>query len=242
MFYYQFNLGDYASHTQHLSITEDLAYRRMLDYCYLNECGLPETVESIARVIRMQTHCTCIANVLREFFTQHSDGTYHNKRVDAEIEEYRAKSEQRKKAAQKRWENADANALQMQSKRNANHKPRTKNHKPITNIQTPRAERATVSVCDLVELGVSEGHARDWLTARKAKRLPLTRTALDGVISQGIDAGMPLSAVVGICAIEGWAGFKREWLKQAKPETRNFIEEHFGDRTWADGLFDGGGQ
>jgi len=35
MHYYQFNIGDYASHTRHLSDLEDLAYRRLLDAYYL---------------------------------------------------------------------------------------------------------------------------------------------------------------------------------------------------------------
>ena len=61
MNYYQFHIGDYSSHTGHLSEIEDLAYRRMLDYCYLNESGLPEDVERIARVIRMPQHCHSIA-------------------------------------------------------------------------------------------------------------------------------------------------------------------------------------
>lgn len=129
--YYQFNIGDYASHTSHLDEIEDLAYRRMLDYCYLNEIGLPESVEEIARLIRMRTHCERIANVLQEFFVLHCDGVWRQHRVDAEIGQYREKSDKAKKAARKRWGNTDANALPTQSERNAKHKPLTINHKPI---------------------------------------------------------------------------------------------------------------
>ncbi|NDH69342.1 MAG: DUF1376 domain-containing protein, partial [Gammaproteobacteria bacterium] len=32
MHYYQFHIGDYKSHTHHLSLLEDLAYRRLLDF------------------------------------------------------------------------------------------------------------------------------------------------------------------------------------------------------------------
>ena len=62
MHYYQFNIGDYASHTQHLDEIEDVAYRRMLDYCYLNEIGLPKSVDEVARLIRMRTHSERNAN------------------------------------------------------------------------------------------------------------------------------------------------------------------------------------
>jgi uncharacterized protein YdaU (DUF1376 family) len=137
MHYYQFNIGDYVSHTSHLDDLEDLAYRRMLDYCYLNECGLPETVEEVARVIRMRTHSVCIANVLHEFFYQHTDMTWRNKRIDDEIAASKGKSEKAASAARKRWQKTDADALPTHSERNANAmrtqcQPLTINHKPIT--------------------------------------------------------------------------------------------------------------
>ena len=37
MNYYPFHIGDYASHTRHLTLMEDLAYRRLLDLYYLHE-------------------------------------------------------------------------------------------------------------------------------------------------------------------------------------------------------------
>ena len=137
MHYYQFHIGDYASHTAHLDEIEDLAYRRMLDYCYLNEIGLPPTVEEIARLIRMRTHCERIANVLREFFVLHDDGVYRQFRVEQQIADFRGKSDKAKQAARKRWENTDANALPTHSERNANHKPITNNHKPKDKYSAP---------------------------------------------------------------------------------------------------------
>ena len=83
MHYYSFNIGDYASHTSHLDPLEDIAYRRMIDWCYLHEESLPEDVDQIARLIRMREHCTCIANVLHEFFTLDDDG-YSNERINSE--------------------------------------------------------------------------------------------------------------------------------------------------------------
>jgi len=135
--YYQFNIGDFASHTAHLDPVEEAAYRRMLDYCYLHEIGLPESVEEIGRLIRMRTHCECIANALREFFVQHEDGSWHNERVDREIASFREKSGKASKAARKRWENSmrthsegNANAMREGCEGNANHKPLTINQEP----------------------------------------------------------------------------------------------------------------
>ena len=138
MHYYQFNVGDYSSHTQHLTDEEDLAYRRMLDYCYTNEIGLPKDLDEIGRLIRMRTHSDSIANVLKDFFHL-KRGTYINNKVQREIEKFHSKSNKAKQSASIRWAKTkdlgNANAMQTQCEGNANHKPLTTNNKPITNNQ-----------------------------------------------------------------------------------------------------------
>lgn len=129
MHYYQFNIGDYVSSTQHLDENEDLAYRRMLDIYYSKELPLPEDQKDIARLIRMRTHTESIAVVLHEFFTLKKDG-YHCIRADKEILAFQSKSDKARKSAEARWnknkdlpkEKADANALRTQSEGNAKHK------------------------------------------------------------------------------------------------------------------------
>jgi uncharacterized protein YdaU (DUF1376 family) len=132
MRFYPFHVGDYAAHTQHLDEIEDLAYRRMLDYVYLNEINLPESVDEIGRLIRMRTHCEGIANVLREFFTL-ENGEWTNNRAKIEIDKYNEKSDKAKQSASKRWKKDDANALRTHCEGNANQEPRTKNQEPINN-------------------------------------------------------------------------------------------------------------
>lgn len=139
MHYYQFNLGDYARDTQHLTEMEDLAYRRMLDLYYLKEKPLPRDVDKIARLIRMRSHTESIANVLQDFFTCEKDG-YHNSGADKVLSRVQAKSAKAKEAALKRWgkNNAlqDANALQTESERNANGmQPKTQDPRPNTHIK-----------------------------------------------------------------------------------------------------------
>jgi uncharacterized protein YdaU (DUF1376 family) len=48
MHYYQFNIGDYQSHTAHLTDMEDLAYRRLLDWYYLHELSIPLDLTEVA--------------------------------------------------------------------------------------------------------------------------------------------------------------------------------------------------
>lgn len=134
MHYYQFNIGDYIKDTAHLSDMEDLAYRRMIDLCYLRERPLPESVDEIARLIRMRTHTESIAIVLQDFYVLTKDG-YINKRVEKELNGFKSKSDKARASAKSRWsKNKDlqnANALPTQSEGNTNHKPITNNHKPI---------------------------------------------------------------------------------------------------------------
>jgi uncharacterized protein YdaU (DUF1376 family) len=97
MHYFQFNIGDYKSHTNHLSLLEDIAYRRLLDLYYLHERPLNSGVASVARQIGMREHETEVQTVLEEFFKLTEDG-WVNKRADLVIEEYRAKIQQTSKA------------------------------------------------------------------------------------------------------------------------------------------------
>lgn len=150
MHYYSFNIGDYAGSTQHLEPMEDLAYRRMLDLYYSKETPLPESIDELARLIRMRSHSDCITIVLRDFFELKKDG-YHCKRADEEISKFKSKSKKASKSASARWKKKqvktntsdyknkgcerNANALQTQSEGNANQEPITNNQEPRTNNQ-----------------------------------------------------------------------------------------------------------
>ena len=121
MHYYQFNIGDYQSHTAHLSETEDLIYRRLLDWYYLHEIPIPLDNEQVARQIRMRSHSDCIAGVLQEYFEHTENGWVHH-RADKEIAKTGERSEKASASAKARWNKAkDANALPTQSECNATH-------------------------------------------------------------------------------------------------------------------------
>ena len=146
MHYYTFHPKDYMSKTSFLDPLEDLAYRRMLDYQYLNESPLPENIKEIAMLINMRTECERIATVLRYFFELTDDG-YVNDRAEKEIAKYQEKSDKARKSANARWKQKgakanknkgssddDANALRTECEGNANHKPLTTNQEPITDL------------------------------------------------------------------------------------------------------------
>lgn len=91
MYYYQFNIGDYAQHTRHLTLLEDLAYRRLLDLYYMVEKPLTEDKKKLSRLIGMPDNHEDVSQVLDDFFSLSESG-YCHERADREIEWYREKS------------------------------------------------------------------------------------------------------------------------------------------------------
>jgi uncharacterized protein YdaU (DUF1376 family) len=91
MHYYQFNIGDYAKSTKHLTLLEDLAYRRLLDIYYDTEKPLISNVKQLARIAGMSEYIDEINNVLSDFFTETEEG-FTQKKTACEIEAYQAKA------------------------------------------------------------------------------------------------------------------------------------------------------
>jgi len=144
MNYYSFHLGDYAAHTRHLSLLEDLAYRRMLDLYYTTEAALPADPAKVARLIGMRDHMQEVTDVLAEFFTKSDDG-YLSNRCEREIDTYKAKAERAKSANKARWtpkQSDDASDSGLKSDTKSDLKSEsvqipTKNQEPITKEEPP---------------------------------------------------------------------------------------------------------
>ena len=201
MHYYQFHIGDYKSHTHHLSLMEDLAYRRLLDFYFLHE--QPIKHRDIARQIGMREHEEDVMTVLNEFFISTEDG-FVSPRADKEIKQYKEFAEAGKRGAAKRWgtpPNGEAisppNATPIA----------TINHKPITNNQIK--EKAT-SVAP--PEGVSDSVWQEFKSLRKAKKAPITQRAIDAITSEANKAGWTLEKALEECVVRGWQAFKADWV------------------------------
>ena len=92
MHYYQFNIGDYAKATRHLTNLEDLAYRRLIDLYYDKEEPLIKDVAKLSRLINMRDNKDEITVVLEDFFEE-TEGGYRQSRIDMEIAIYKEKAE-----------------------------------------------------------------------------------------------------------------------------------------------------
>jgi uncharacterized protein YdaU (DUF1376 family) len=159
MFYYQFNIGDYHSHTGYLSLMEDLAYRRLLDHYYLQESPLPKDPKNVARVIGMREYSDEVAQILEDFFFL-EDGGWINKRANEEIAVYHSKADTArvngKKGGRPKKPSTNPDLTQQEPKETqpvnlanpeepsptpaitglqANQEPRTKNQEPVTSNQ-----------------------------------------------------------------------------------------------------------
>jgi uncharacterized protein YdaU (DUF1376 family) len=206
MHYYQFNIGDYNSHTMHLSEIEDLTYRRLLDWYYLHESPIPLDLNEVSRQIRMRTHSDCIATVLLEFFERTADGWIHY-RANKEIEKVGYKSQKASASAKARWNKVnDANALQTQSESNATH-----NTLPITQDTEHKTQKKATIVATPV--GVSDSVWQEFIAHRKSKKARVTQLVIDGIQKEASIAGWSLEDALKETIVRNWQSFKADWVK-----------------------------
>ena len=224
MHYYQFNIGDYASHTRNLSLLEDLAYRKLLDEYYLHERPLNGCITDVARQIGMKDYQAEVAFVLKSFFANKED-VWINKRADREIMHYASKLDQASRAGKASAE-VRRNGRSTDVQPTNNQQPITNNHKTLTSTsKTIVAKRD----CNRPET-VSEQVWNDFQTLRRAKKAPLTSSALSRIDKEAGKAGILLEAALIECCARGWTGFKADWMKgKAEPfsvgaATRKILE------------------
>ena len=217
MHYYQFNIGDYASHTRYLTPMQDLAYRRLLDLYYLHEKPIPEENPSV--YIGLNDCSTDVQRVLNEYFVLTPKG-WVNKRADEQIAEYHNKQKSASLAGKKSAEvrkaskvNASEQSFNDRStdvQLTNNHKPITNNHKPIKDITTATGVA--------IPFGVTDTVWTDFVQQRIAKKAAVTETAIKGIDREAKKAGISLNEALQTICSRGWTGFKAEWIQKDQPK------------------------
>lgn len=161
MHYYNFNIGDYAKDTRHLSNIEDLAYRRLIDLYYDKEKPLIKDVSKLSRLINMRENQEEIATVLGDFFEE-TEECYKHTRIDDDIANYRFRSDvaraNGKRGGRPKKQNPNQEETQVKAKKThlvnlanqtlTQRKPNPNpegtqvkaNQEPITNNQEPRTK------------------------------------------------------------------------------------------------------
>ena len=197
MHYYQFNIGDYISHTSHLTNDEDLTYRRLLDLYYQTEKSFSiADLPKIARKVKSNEEIVML--ILHEFFEFNvDDNSWHNKRADSEIKAYQSKADSARKANQIRW--GSERHLKSDTTQILNNKQET-----INNIKDIRPSDVNILIW------------QDFVKHRKAKKSPITETALNMIRTEANKANWKLQdALTEICS-RGWTGFKADWVNKTQ--------------------------
>lgn len=237
MRFYPWHIGDYASATAHLSNEEDLAYRRLLDLYYDGERALPGDPAALARRVRCKA--AVVEAVLGEFF-EAVEGTFVHRRAEAEL----AKMQKRTQAARangvrggrpKSAEKPTGLGLGLQTKPSGNPEltqPKATQY-PIPNTQelVPSTSTQRLASGDSMKAGtdlknnttprpddVSEAVWADWCRLRRAKKAPVTSTALARIRNEASRAGWTMEAALAECVARGWQGFSSSWVEARKAD------------------------
>lgn len=203
MHFYQFHIGDYKSHTHHLSPMEDLAFRRLLDHYYLHE--QPIRQRDIARQIGLKDHEQEVLTVLDEFFISTENGYIHT-RADEEIAKYRKLSDDGKRGAAKRWLKGGDSPPNATPIATNNQEPITKNH-----IKTAIAVQPE---------GCSDSVWFEFLAHRKTKKAKVTQLVVEGIQKEANKAGWSFEDALKETIVRNWQSFKADWVI-AKPQIQN---------------------
>lgn len=237
MKHYPHHIGDFDKATRHLSRIERSVYRDLIDLYYDTEQRLPLDKTALCRKIIAcsDEESTAVEQVLNEFFIETPTGWYHD-RCEEEVDSYHANTSQKAMAGKASAEAKRLKKLQAlngvstpvehplksvatEPQRNSTNQSTSQpvNHKPIKRQAVERPDNVGESVWN------------DFLAIRKAKRSPLTQTALEAIEREAKKVPMPMSEALMICCARGWQGFKAEWVldsaSKPKPAPVSFAQQ-----------------
>lgn len=85
--------------------------------------------------------------------------------------------------------------------------------RPAVAKATPKATKHEADLALLAEHGIDGQIAEDFLTIRKAKRQPLTATAMRLIASEAQKVGMTAFQAVVFSIGNGWGSFRADWVR-----------------------------
>lgn len=116
-------------------------------------------------------------------------------------------------------------------------------HSPPAAASGPAAPKYS-PMQGLLDGGVSEQTATDWLALRKAKKAPVSKTVITRIWAEAEKAGMTLDATLALCCARGWQGFEAKWVLQpsgAPPRPASSPSRHsnFENLDYSEGIENG---
>jgi uncharacterized protein YdaU (DUF1376 family) len=215
MYSYPHHIGDFINDTSRLNDSQSMTYLRLIWHYYKTEEPLPKDINKLCFLLGASPEDAEL--ILEHFFDEHPD-CWRHKRCDAEIAAYRNRQDHGRKAAKSRWNNAPS--MPGASAEHPQGIKKDANRKPITDNQLT-TKRTSAPVCPE---GVGEQVWKDYIAVRKAKRSPVTDTALQAIEKEAGKAGWPLEKALKECVARGWVGFKAEWVDKSANPKLSFAE------------------
>jgi hypothetical protein len=118
------------------------------------------------------------------------------------------------RASQERWRNKQSKPASAEGKQEKPRKPESAQEEADGDAYTDGEKRKTVRAVALSPPeDVSTAVWADWLQLRKAKKAPVTQTAIDGARAEASKAGLSLESFLREWCARGSQGLKAEWLK-----------------------------
>ena len=77
----------------------------------------------------------------------------------------------------------------------------------------------------LLDAGVKEEIASEYLSLRKSKRLPLTTGVINLLMQEVSKADCNLNQALETCVLRGWGGFKASWLSKEEATTNQSMSD-----------------
>ena len=87
--------------------------------------------------------------------------------------------------------------------------PQNNNKNTIQNINKKNTKKSDLDL--LADFGITGQLADDFIVLRKAKKAPITETALKGYQSEADKAGISICEAVAIAIKRNWQGFNADW-------------------------------
>jgi len=238
MHFYEFNIGDYAKKTQHLTNEEDLAYRRLLDLYYDSENPvLTSGLSTLSRRLRVSE--TALKNVLDEFFPNGK-----NKHADEKIAEYHAyllkQSENGKKGGRPKNQQVTITSEKV-TKPTDNQPLSQSNPVPSQTLTTkPLTTNQVKTSCTAFALPdwIDKGHWDLWMKTRKGKKMiPEQMQSQVKKLEKWKHEGFDYQGALFNAASNGYTGlFLPDTKKSSNAKTP--AQDNFSQRNYGSGVQD----
>lgn len=208
----------YRLKTLHLTAEQDGIYRRLIDHYMESAQPLPDNISSISRIAGVQSDSDAIRIVLA-YFTHESGVGYRHHTCDSVLADMYERHVRRhgaaKAAADARWKKIHKKQdekCESHAKSNADAMRKNATLTPTYTNKGKKKESINIDKPD----SVSESVWHDFLTLRKNKNAPVTKTVIDGILREAGRAGVSLELALTECCVRGWQSFKADWYKKSE--------------------------